>query len=189
MLNSLIEKHAAALKTWVNTVGPGEDLEAEGEAYDAFVGAEYAFVVHQCADPAEVQQKLSYVAQCPTLADAIQIDLHSEFMTSIRLAPAPGGSSKLAQAVESWRRAEDQYRNAVTLDPANDRDALWHAKNDAESVLIEKPCRTLADIRQKIEIALDSDSVFEGLASATYSADTEERVLRVFLRSILEAAR
>ncbi|MFW8587482.1 hypothetical protein ACOJBM_29215 [Rhizobium beringeri] len=97
MLNSLIEKHAAALKTWVNTVGPGEDLEAEGEAYDAFVGAEYAFVVHQCADPAEVQQKLSYVAQCPTLADAIQIDLHSEFMTSIRLAPAPG-------VAPNWRK-------------------------------------------------------------------------------------
>ncbi|MBB3594390.1 hypothetical protein FHX08_004794 [Rhizobium sp. BK529] len=184
MLTALIEKHAHALQTWLNTVGPHEDLEAEGEAYDAFADAEHAFVVFQCTTEAEVQQKLSYVASCPTLADAVQVDLNREFLASI-LLPSNDVNPKLRQAIDTWKRADDSYRKAVSADQASDHDALWHAMDDAEADMIAQPCLTPADIRAKVEIALSNDNVFESLSSATYSAEPVERVLRIFLRSLL----
>lgn len=87
MLVDLINTHATALKAWVDSAGPGEDLETDCESYQAFEKAEHAFVIYQCVTADEVQQKLAYVAVCQTLADAVQVDLCKEFLASLRLPP------------------------------------------------------------------------------------------------------
>lgn len=80
-LGSIIEYHRRTLASWLATAKPGEDLETEGPAYDAFERAEFAFVTYQCSATEEVQQKLRYVADCREMAQAIHAD-YDEASTS-----------------------------------------------------------------------------------------------------------
>lgn len=187
-LTDLIRNHTAAHLAWRNSVPPADDLPCEGELYDAFCAAELAFIKHQCASHDEVQQKLSHVAATPIVAEVIETDFQDEFLASLRLPPMAGVTSALAEAIGSWQRASDLFQEAVARD-ANEHDALWHAMDNAEAAMIAEPCCTTADIRAKIEIALNNGNVFDSLASATYSAEPVERVLRIFLRSMLGASR
>lgn len=184
MLNDLIAAHAASLKTWLASAAPGEDLETECESYELFERAEHAFVVYQCITADEVQQKLAYVAECQTLANAVEVDLCKEFMASIRLSPTDV-SLALARTIADWRRAEDRYRIELAIDPAKDHEELWHAKDDAEMAMLREPCHSSTDIRAKIQIALSDDSVFDTLGTSTYNEEPVERVLKIFLRSLI----
>ena len=73
-LGSIVEHHRRTLAYWLATANPGEDLETEGSAYNAFERAEFAFVTYQCGTSEQVQQKLRYVAACREMAQAIHAD-------------------------------------------------------------------------------------------------------------------
>jgi hypothetical protein len=188
MLADLIKTHAAALAAWVNSQVPGKDLVADGDLYEAFCDAEYALVAFQCSSGDEVQQKLAYAAECPTLADAITIDLNREFMASILL---PGNrrdvSPAVSAAIQKWQEADEAFRtfcNAST-DLKKDEakaDELYDVQTAAEDHLIAEPCTTLADVRAKAAIVMGHEGIFESVTNGTIDG---EHVMQIFLRSIV----
>ncbi|MGR9188811.1 hypothetical protein [Rhizobium leguminosarum] len=91
-------------------------------------------------------------------------------------------SEGLADAIVKWQSAEIAFRNEVTLDPRNDHDEIWCAKEDAETAMLKEPCRSLNDVRAKAEVALHDENVFDSIANCTIGS---EHALRVFLRSLL----
>jgi len=86
-INSLIKNHTDAHMAWKNSVAPADDLPCEGELYEAFCAAELAFIMHQCVNHGEVQQKLSYVAATPIVAEVIETDYQPEFLASLKIMP------------------------------------------------------------------------------------------------------
>ena len=74
-LEVAIDDHRRAHAAWKETAAPNGDLECEGEAYEAFAAAEYAFVEQQCLTPEDVQRKVAYATECQEMALSVQLDI------------------------------------------------------------------------------------------------------------------
>lgn len=98
--------------------------------------------------------------------------------STVSISPSPS----VNQVIQDWRDADTRFSNEVTLNPRNDHDEVWQAKEEAETAMLKEPCRSIEDVRAKAEIALRDDNVFDSIANCTIGS---ERALRVFLRSLL----
>ena len=92
--------------------------------------------------------------------------------------------SPVQAAAADFLRAEKAYRPHEMLDNSDPLyQQLFRATEAAEEVLLRSPCLGIDDVRAKVQIALDHESVFDSLANCTYG--DEESCLKAFLRSLI----